>query len=64
MKPLTVVGVLAFALLAGHAAISAQDPAFEVVSVKPDANPAVALRPASGPMDVFVVDGAGRPTPD
>lgn len=50
MKPLTVVGVLAFALLPGHAPISAQAPAFEVVSVKPDANPAaqIGIRPVFG----------------
>ena len=50
MKPLTVVAVLAFALLARHASISAQDPAFDVVSVKPDANPAaqMGIRPVFG----------------
>jgi len=50
MKPLTVVVALAFALLAGTAPMSAQDPAFEVVSVKPDANPAaqIGIRPVFG----------------
>ena len=47
MKPLTVVGAFAFALLAGRSPISGQDPAFGVVSVKPDANPAaqIGIRP-------------------
>jgi uncharacterized protein (TIGR03435 family) len=50
MKPLTVAVVLAFAPLAGDAPISAQDPAFEVVSVKPDLNPAaqIGIRPVFG----------------
>ena len=50
MKPLTVAGVFAFALLAGHVPMSAHDPAFEVVSVKPDANPAaqIGIRPVFG----------------
>ena len=50
MKPLTVVTILAFAPLAGHATISAQDPGFEVVSVKPDLNPAaqIGIRPVFG----------------
>ena len=50
MKPLTVVVVLAFALLARNAQVSAQDPAFEVVSVKPDANPTaqIGIRPVFG----------------
>lgn len=50
MKPLTLVAALAFALLAGHAPISAQDAAFEVVSVKPDVNPGaqMGIRPVFG----------------
>ena len=50
MKPLTVVAVFAFALLARNAQVSAQDPVFEVVSVKPDANPAaqIGIRPVIG----------------
>ena len=50
MKPLTVVAVFAFALLARNAQVSAQDPVFDVVSVKPDANPAaqIGIRPVFG----------------
>lgn len=50
MKPLTVVAVFAFALLARNAQVSAQDPVFEVVSVKPDANRAaqIGIRPVFG----------------
>ena len=50
MKPLTVVVALAFAPLAVQAPISAQDPAFDVVSVKSDANPAaqIGIRPVFG----------------
>ena len=50
MKPLTVVVVFAFALLARNAQVSAQDPVFDVVSVKPDANPSaqIGIRPVFG----------------
>jgi uncharacterized protein (TIGR03435 family) len=50
MKALTVAVLLALALLSGVARIWAQDPAFEVVSVKPDANPAaqIGIRPVFG----------------